>query len=91
VAGVCGEEAVSAFFAGLVAQFISYTNLVINIRSIAHENYLWAIVTDGLASLIGYFIVKRVAENKSKWMPVGMCLGGMLASVVGIWLTRHWG
>lgn len=80
-----------AFLLGLVAQFISYTNLVVNIRAISHKHYAWAVITDGLASLIGYFIVKRVAENKSKWLPVGMCVGGMLASIVGIWLTEHWG
>lgn len=81
----------SAFLTMALAQFISYTNLVVNIRAIAHQEYVFATITDGLASLIGYFIVKRVAKNDSPWAPWGMAVGGMLASVVGIYITRMWG
>lgn len=81
----------SIFLQMALAQFVSYTNLVVNIRAIAHQHYVWAVITDGLASLIGYFIVRKVAKNDSPWAPWGMAVGGMLASVVGIYVTKHWG
>jgi hypothetical protein len=72
-------------------QFLSYANLTINIRAIAHQEYLWACLSDGAACLLSYFIVKRIAGDKSRWGVLGMLIGGMLAAVVGIWLTRSWG
>lgn len=74
-----------------VLQFISYLNLTVNFRAIAHEQYVFAIFTDGLACVIGYTVVRRISGDKSRWGVVGMTLGGMCAAVVGIWLTRAWG
>lgn len=79
------------FFAFMVVQFVSYLNLTINFRAIAHEQYAFAVVTDGLACILGYTIVKLVNGDKSRWGIVGMTAGGMCAAVVGIWLTRAWG
>lgn len=76
-------------FAGL--QFVSYLNLTINFRAIAHKQYAFAILTDGAASLLAYTIVRRVAGDKSRWGLIGMTLGGMCAATVGIYLTRAWG
>lgn len=72
-------------------QFLSYLNLTINYRAIAHEQYLAACVSDGIACLLGYTVVKRIAEDKSRYGVVGMVVGGMCAAVVGIWVTRAWG
>ena len=78
-----------AAFAGL--QFISYLNLTINFRAIAHEQYVAAMFTDGAACILSYTIVKRISGDKTRWGVVGMTLGGMSAAMVGIWLTRGWG
>lgn len=74
-----------------VLQFLSYLNLTINMRAIAHEQYLFACLSDGMACVLGYTIVKRVSDDKSRWGVVGMTVGGMSAAMVGIWLTRSWG
>ena len=78
-----------AAFAGL--QFISYLNLTINFRAIAHEQYLIAMLTDGIACILSYAIVKRISGDKTRWGIVGMTVGGMGAALAGIWLTRGWG
>lgn len=72
-------------------QFISYLNLTINFRAIAHEQYAFAVVTDGVACFLSYTVVKRIAGDKSRWGLVGLILGGSFAALVGIWLTRTWG
>lgn len=72
-------------------QFVSYLNLTINFRAIAHEQYVFACLSDGVACILGYTIVKRVSGDKSRWGVVGMTVGGMGAAVVGIYLTRTWG
>jgi hypothetical protein len=79
------------FFSFMALQFISYLNLTINFRAIAHEQYLAAVVSDGIACVLAYTIVKRIHGDKSKWGLVGMTIGGMGAAVVGIWLTKSWG
>lgn len=71
-------------------QFVSYLNLTINFRAIAHEQYGFAVVTDGVACILSYTIVRRIAGDKSRWGIVGLTLGGMCAAVVGIYLTRAW-
>lgn len=80
-----------AFLTFAVLQFLSYLNLTINYRAIAHEQYAFAMVSDGIACLFSYTIVKRIQRNESRAGVVGMTLGGMCAAVVGMWLTRTWG
>ncbi len=72
-------------------QFVSYLNLTINFRAIAHEQYAFAVVTDGLACWLSYTVVRRIAGDKSRWGLAGLMLGGSIAALVGIWLTRSWG
>lgn len=71
-------------------QFISYLNLTVNFRAIAHEQYLAACLTDGCACLLSYTIVRRISGDKSRWGVVGMTIGGMAAATLGIYLTRAW-
>ena len=83
------------FGLGVLVQFISYVNLTINFRAIAHEQYLVAVVTDALAVVISILIVQRIAnpEKPVRWTMEqwGMVVGGSLAAMVGIALTRSWG
>lgn len=75
---------------GFVVQFIGYFNLTFNYRAVAHEKYLVIAVSDMLAVLIAYTIIRRVVKQESKWMLLGMMVGGALAGVVGTWITRSW-
>lgn len=84
---------IRALLFGLVVQFTSYFNLVINYRAVAHNQILFAMITDGLAVVITIFIVKRLAGAKEPWTAeqTGMVIGGSLAAWAGITLTRAWG
>lgn len=81
------------FFLMVLVQFISYLNLTINFRAIAHNQIIMASVTDALSVAISIFIVKRVSGNREPWTleQTGMVIGGSLAAMVGMTLTRAWG
>lgn len=83
------------FFLMMLVQFISYLNLTINFRAIAHYHLIVAMVTDGLAVAISIFIVQRVSSPEKPvrwgWQESGMVIGGSLAAVAGLHLTRTWG
>ena len=71
-------------------QFISYLNLVINFRAIAHDQVGVAIVTDGLAGLIAWTMVKKIGAAQGGIGIAGVVLGGMVATWVGMFLTESW-
>lgn len=77
-----------AFMAAV--QFVSYLNLTVNFRAIAHAQYAVAGLTAGLAAVLATTIVRRVAKDESNSPLVGMVVGGALADMAGIWLTRAW-
>ena len=76
-------------------QFISYLNLTINYRAIAKDMPLMAMVTDGLAVVISILIVQRISNPEKPvrwgWQENGMVVGGSLAALAGLHLTRSWG
>jgi hypothetical protein len=71
-------------------QFLQYLVLTINFRAIAHEQYAMAGTTAAVAAWFAYTIVRGVAADKSHFALPGMMIGGALADVTGIYLTRHW-
>lgn len=75
----------------MLVQFISYLNLTFNFRAIAHEHYTAILITDGAAVVIGYFIIRKVSKAENNWSLAGMTIGGSIAGVLGVWLTRQWG
>ena len=80
------------FVLGFVVQGTSYLNLTFNYRAIAHERYDVIVLSDALAVLIAFYIIKRIAsKDNNTWWLVGQTAGGSLAGVVGTWLTRSWG
>jgi hypothetical protein len=79
------------FALGAAIQFISYFNLTLNFRAIAHEQIMFAVVTDTMAVVLSYTIIKRVAKDDTWSTLLGMMLGGGAAAAAGIYLTRHWG
>lgn len=81
------------FFLMLGVQFLSYLNLTVNFRAIAHNQRLIAMGTDALAVVISIFIIKRVSGSKAPWTlkETGMVIGGSLAAFAGMRLTQSWG
>jgi len=82
---------VKNFAIGFVVQFVSYLNLTLNYRAIAESQKGYAMVTDAVAVLLAYIIIRRVSRDEhSYWTLVGMMAGGSLAAWFGITLTEHW-
>lgn len=71
-------------------QFCSYLVLTINFRAIAHGQYLMAGGSAAVAAVNSYIIVRRIVKNEEGWGLAGLILGGALADMSGIYLTRHW-
>jgi hypothetical protein len=59
---------------------------------VAHQQYLVAMVTNIIAPVIAWVMVKKIGETRSS--KVGMCAvasAGAAAALLGMWLTRTWG
>lgn len=78
------------FGKGFVIQFVSYLNLTINFRAIAHEQYVVAFFTALFAGLLAYAIVRMISHDDRHRILPGLVIGGAFADVIGIWLTRSW-
>ena len=78
------------FVIGFGIQFLSYLVLTVNFRAIAESQRGFAMVTDALAVVLSYSIIRRVVKDDSWWTLAGMVTGGSLAAWVGITLTEHW-
>lgn len=72
------------------AQFTQYVVLTINFRSIAHAQYAAAGLSAGTAAILGYYMTRKVARAETHWGLLGMVIGGGVADMIGIWLTRQW-
>lgn len=83
------------FFVMMAVQFVSYLNLTVNFRAIAHNQVPVAIVTDACAVVISIFVVQRLANPERPvrwgWQESGMVVGGSCAAWAGMTLTRAWG
>ena len=72
-------------------QFLSYLNLTLSIRALAHEQWQIAVLCQSLQPLLVWFIMERVAEAHHEWAGrIGVMAGGALATAVTMWLTRGW-
>lgn len=78
------------FFIFFALQFISYFNITVDMRAVNHEQYFVAMITNIVAPLIGWIMIKRVGESKDKWGMLAVVLGGVTAAWAGMWLTRYW-
>lgn len=78
-----------ATFCGL--QTLAFVLAVVNIRALAHLQYAWAVVTDGLICLLGWMLFKKMQEASSNIARAGYVIGGMLGSIIGMWVTQQWG
>jgi hypothetical protein len=78
-----------AVFFGL--QFLSYLNVTLDMRAVAHQQYVVAAMTNAVAPLIAWVMVERIANAKRGWVgKVAVVLGGVTSTWFGMWLTRQW-
>jgi len=62
--------------------------LTINFRAVAQANYLFTGISDFIISIVSFFIMKKVAEAKSKSAMFGYALGGACGSLIAIFVTK---
>lgn len=72
-------------------QSINFVVITVNYRAVAHQQYAWAIATDGMICLLGWSLLKRLTEANGWLARGGYICGGMAGSALGMWLTRVWG
>lgn len=78
-----------ATFFGL--QFVSYLNITVDMRAVNHEQYAVAALTNVVAPLIAWVMVKRIGAASHNWVGmVAVSLGGVTSTWAGMWLTRYW-
>lgn len=79
-----------AFWSMAALNFFGYLILTVNFRAISHEQYVAAGLTAAVAAINGYVITKRIVADEHGWGLVGLVVGGSIADMVGIYLTRAW-
>lgn len=82
---------VRSFCIYFLLQFVSYLNITIDYRAVAHREYAIAACTNMVAPVIAWVMVSRISHDKGKAGMVAVALGGAASTLLGIWLTRTWG
>lgn len=73
----------------MVAQFSMYFFITLNQRGIVEFNYGLVIFTDMMVTGLGFFIIKRIADNaESLHQLAGYVTGGVLGSVLAMYLNQ---
>jgi hypothetical protein len=76
-----------------VAEFVSFFIIVANTRAFTHSNYGWTAITDGAFSLQNFIMMKLMVDDekaRSFWAGLGYTMGGMLGSLLAIFVTSHY-
>lgn len=72
-------------------QFASYLNITVDMRAVAHQQYAIAMLTNACAPMIAWIMVRHIGKAKHPIVGlVAVGLGGSLAALAGMWLTRAW-
>lgn len=73
-------------------QGIAYLNITVDYRAVAHQQYLVAALTNMVAPVIAWVMVRKIGEARnSRSGMVAVALAGALSTALGMWLTRVWG
>lgn len=89
--GACRQSAIASvkvFALFFTVQFISYANLAWNFRAIAQAQYAHIILTDGLASFLGFKVIKKIGEADSRAALIGYVIGGMIGSPLSTFVSK---
>jgi hypothetical protein len=68
--------------------FVTYALVSINTRMTARGSYLGTAWSDALIAVLGFTLIRRVAEAVALVAQVGYVCGGVCGSMLGLWLTR---
>ncbi len=72
-------------------QGMNFLLLVCNIRAVAHQQYAWAVITDGVICAVSWTLLQHRLACDSMIAKAGFITGGMVGSLLGMWLTKVWG
>ena len=78
------KDALILFF----IQIANYGLLVINYRAVAQAHYFWSAASDFACASFSFFVIKKIATSDNTfhgWL--GYSLGGVVGSVLGIWIS----
>lgn len=67
---------------------LNYGLNAISIRLLARGSYLGVGATDAAIAWFGFTMVKQVAAAETTLDKVGYTVGGVIGSMIGIWVTR---
>ena len=80
---------VKSFVIMMIAQFLNYSLAVYSWRMIAQDNMPAALMVDGVYTTAQFFIIRRIAQSDDTvWAWLGMTVGGVLGTWVGMTLLR---
>jgi len=68
-------------------QALSYAAITWNYRSTAQARYGHMFASDMLCAFLGFTLIKRIADTKSKVALAGYVLGGACGSVLSAWTS----
>ncbi len=84
------RESIKGFFILFTTQLALYLLICINLRAVAQTNYWLTATSDFVIASIAFFVIKKIARDESKsillWL--GYALGGVIGSVIGVWISH---
>ena len=69
---------------------VAFILATINIRACAKGHVKATLVTDGLIALVGFTLIKMVADAETTLEMVSYVTGACLGSLIGMWITKGW-
>lgn len=78
------------FLLFFLIQFLAFILLVTNLRAIDELRYVPAALTEVSYLFLQWTILKRIQEETAWSARLGYMLGGTLATLLSMWLTRGW-
>lgn len=70
------------------AQALSYAVITWNYRATAQARYAHMFISDMGCAFLGFVLIRKVAEAKSKAAMAGYVLGGACGSLLSAWLSK---
>ena len=82
------EIRVLTFLLFFALMLLNYGLLTVNYRMIARGHYLGTACSDAAIALLGFTIIRHVAQTDVLVAQVGYVCGGVCGSLLGLYLTR---
>lgn len=80
------------FWFFFMTQCISYFMIVANTRAFTQGYYVWTAVTDTFIAGQNFIMIKAISkqeDDRNLWAGLGYTIGGMVGSLLSIWVTKH--